>query len=97
MPAKELVFKMALDQETADMLEALKDRLELSKAQIVRECIQARAAMQLRGEPKCANGRACFVAHLHLIQTTHATPVHNIDPDTTARLVAPPIARTLAQ
>lgn len=84
-------LKIMLDAETDQHLDELAARLKCSRAQIIREAIDHRWKMQLQGIPTCANGRGCYVAHLHLIQGTHASIVTEVRPEDHARLVAPAI------
>lgn len=92
MAKKDLAFKTLLDEGLYNKLEKLHELTGLSRGQIVREAIEHRFAMQAEGKPTCANGRACFVAHLHLIQSDRATPVHNVTTLDEHRLVTPPRA-----
>jgi hypothetical protein len=92
MAKKDEQVKVMVDPEVKSALAALATRTGDSMAKIIRDAILWRHKMQLQGIPTCANGRPCFVAHLHLIQQTHATPVVTVQPSETSRLVAPALA-----
>lgn len=89
MPKKDNSLKISLDDETNVMLADLATLLAESKAKIIRDAIAWRHKMQRQGVPTCSNGRPCYVAHLHFIQSTTATPVENPTEAQRQRLVAP--------
>jgi hypothetical protein len=89
MQKKDIPFKTLLDQETATALESLALMCKQSKAQIVRECVLARAAMQLHSRPTCAHGKPCLVAAMHLVQSSHATMIDRVSPEQQHLLVHP--------
>jgi len=62
---KTITYNILLDPTTRKMLEELGAANDVSCAQILRESIRWRFAMQIAGAPTCANGRPCFVPHLH--------------------------------
>lgn len=96
MALKDIPFKTLLDQDLYRMLEQTAERAGLSKGQIIREAITNRHKMQLQGIPTCANGRPCYVAHMHLIMSDHATPVTHVTDETAHRLVSPPRPQQLS-
>jgi len=53
------------DEETRGMLRALATSRRLSMAATLRQLIWFAHAMELKGTPTCANGRDCYVPHLH--------------------------------
>ena len=89
MAKKDEQLKVLLDPDTKKALVSLAERTGDSMGKIVRDCILWRAKMQLDGVPTCSNGRACFVAHMHLIQQPFATPISNPTDVDRQRLVAP--------
>jgi hypothetical protein len=91
MARKDNTLKILLDDESNKNLHELATLTEDSKAKVIRDAINWRHKMQLQGVPTCSNGRPCFVAHLHLIQTMHATPITNPNDQERSRLVGPPI------
>lgn len=92
MARKDNTLKILLDDESNKNLVELSTLLEDSKAKVIRDAINWRHKMQMQGIPTCSNGRPCFVAHLHLIQSSHATRVDQVTEQERPRLVGPPIA-----
>jgi len=92
MANKDIPIKILLDDDSDKKLNDLASLTETSRSNVIRELIRWRHAMQLKGTPTCANGHPCFVAHLHLIQTSQATLVHTVNEQEKSRLVGPPIA-----
>jgi len=91
MAKKDDPIKILLDEETRTKLDDLAGHLKSSRSQIVRELIIWRFAMQKKGIPTCANGRACLVAHMHMIQVKTARVVTECAPEDEMMLVGPPV------
>lgn len=88
--SSDLQLKIQLPDEHRRKLETMAGRHGKSMAEIVRESIMYRFQMEVDAVPKCANGHNCYVAHLHLVQQSTATPIVNPTPEQAARLVGPP-------
>ena len=70
---KNITFNVLVDETTRKMLEEVAAACDLSCAQVIRESIRWRFAMQIAGVPTCTNGRPCFVPHMHAIPGRQAS------------------------
>jgi len=65
MATKTRPFNTLMSQEDYDHLQELADGKFCSKGAIVRTLIRSQYAMQVSGQPTCANGNPCFVPQMH--------------------------------
>ncbi len=59
-------FNVLLDKDTDDHLCRMAKIAHLSKANIIRALIRARAQMQFARDPQCADGQSCRCPHAHI-------------------------------
>lgn len=65
MPTKTKPFNTLMTQEDYDHLQELATAKFCSMGAIVRTLIRSQYAMQVTGQPTCANGNPCFVPQMH--------------------------------
>lgn len=58
-------FNAMLSEVDKDMLASVAARRRVSQGQVVRDLITAGYMMFCEGQPVCATGTGCLVAHLH--------------------------------
>jgi len=64
-PRRDIAFNVLLSELDKDMLGALAARLRVSQGQVIRQLLAFGYLMVCEGQPTCASGQACFMAHLH--------------------------------
>lgn len=75
MAKLDVKFNLLMTVADDEALTELSRRLQLPRAEILRQLIRWRSSMQLRAIPICANGRPCMVPHLHQMPGTQASIV----------------------
>jgi len=62
---REIPFNVLLSELDKEMLGALAANLRVSQGQAIRQLVSYGYLMVCEGQPTCASGQACFMAHLH--------------------------------
>ena len=58
-------FNVLLEPEEMDMLKTLAHSTRTNMSIVLRQALKYRYAMEIQNAPTCANGRPCFVPHMH--------------------------------
>lgn len=64
-PRRDQPFNVLLSALDVTMLAELANQLRVSKGQVLRQLLASGYLMTCEGQPTCASGMACLVAHLH--------------------------------
>ncbi len=64
-PKKDVPFNCLFSTGEKDMLGVLAQTMRSSQAQVVRQLVVNAYLMSCEGQPRCASGMGCLVAHLH--------------------------------
>ena len=62
---RQIPFNVLLSELDKEMLGALAAKLRVSQGQVIRQALSYAYLMGCEGQPTCASGQACFMAHLH--------------------------------
>ena len=58
-------FNVLLSEEEMTMLSHMAEISSTNKSIVIRQAVRYRFQMEIGGVPVCANGRGCFVPHMH--------------------------------